>query len=93
MLQTDCLTGDVASMDIATEKNMQDLIDIGKDLLKQSVARVNIDTGVYEPVHGEGTNEQALKNFARMLSNERRSRPMTPAPSSHLPRVALPVKR
>jgi hypothetical protein len=33
---------------------------------------VNIDTGMYEAVDGEGTNEDALARFAQMLSDERR---------------------
>uniref|UniRef100_A0A0E0F7K7 Patatin n=1 Tax=Oryza meridionalis TaxID=40149 RepID=A0A0E0F7K7_9ORYZ len=62
------------SVDIATEENMEALIGIGKDLLKKPVARVNIDTGVHEPVDGEGTNEEALARFAKKLSEERRLR-------------------
>ena len=58
-------------MDIATKENMEALIGIGKELLKKPVARVNIDTGMYEPVDGEGANEDALARFAKMLSEER----------------------
>ena len=58
-------------MDIATKENMEALIRIGEELLKKPVARVNIDTGMYEPVAGEGTNEDALARFAKMLSEER----------------------
>jgi hypothetical protein len=57
-------------VDIATKENMEALIGIGTELLKKPVARVNINTGMYEPVAGEGTNEQALERFARKLSDE-----------------------
>uniref|UniRef100_A0A0E0BL63 Patatin n=1 Tax=Oryza glumipatula TaxID=40148 RepID=A0A0E0BL63_9ORYZ len=73
-IQDDSLVGHTSSVDIATEENMEALIGIGKDLLKKPVARVNIDTGVHEPVDGEGTNEEALARFAKKLSEERRLR-------------------
>lgn len=73
-MQCDSLEGDASSVDIATKENMETLIGIGKELLKKEVARVNIDTGVYETVHGEGTNEEALQRFARKLSDERKLR-------------------
>jgi len=61
-------------VDIATKDNMESLIGIGQDLLKKPVARVNIDTGVYEPCGGEGTNAEALAYFAMKLSDERKLR-------------------
>ncbi|TVU24154.1 hypothetical protein EJB05_26555 [Eragrostis curvula] len=73
-IQDDSLTGDTSSVDIATKENMEKLIEIGKELLKKPVARVNIDTGMYEPVAGEGSNEDALGRFAKMLSDELRLR-------------------
>ncbi|TVU24248.1 hypothetical protein EJB05_26669 [Eragrostis curvula] len=73
-IQDDSLTGHTSSVDIATKENMEALIGIGKELLQKPVARVNIDTGMYEPVEGEGTNEDALARFAKMLSDERRLR-------------------
>ncbi|CAD6256169.1 unnamed protein product [Miscanthus lutarioriparius] len=73
-IQDDSLTGHASSVDIATKENMEALIGIGKQLLKKPVSRVNIDTGMYEAVAGEGTNEDALARFAKMLSDERRLR-------------------
>ncbi|CAO2149731.1 unnamed protein product [Urochloa humidicola] len=73
-IQDDSLTGKMSSVDIATKENMESLVGIGKALLKKQVARVNIDTGVYEPVGGEGTNEEALARFAEKLSEERKLR-------------------
>ncbi|KAF8650775.1 hypothetical protein HU200_063679 [Digitaria exilis] len=76
-IQTDTLMGDAASVDCATDKNMKDLIQIGKDLLKEKVSRVNIFTGEYEPKEGGGTNESALKELAEKLTMERKLRKET----------------
>ncbi|KAJ6811434.1 patatin-like protein 2 [Iris pallida] len=73
-IQDETLTGSTSSVDISTRKNLLDLVQIGKDLLKKPVSRMNLDTGSYEPVDGEGTNEEALTRFARLLSAERRQR-------------------
>nr|CAB3492014.1 unnamed protein product [Digitaria exilis] len=73
-IQDDSLMGVTSSVDIATTENMEALIGIGQELLKKPVSRVNIDTGVYEPVNGEGTNEEELSRFAKILSDERRLR-------------------
>lgn len=40
---------------------MENLVKIGEGLLKKPVSRVNLETGIYEPVENEGTNEEALK--------------------------------
>lgn len=61
-------------MDVSTKKNLQDLVDIGNKLLKKPVSRVNIETGRYEEVDGEGTNETVLTGFAKRLSDEKRRR-------------------
>jgi hypothetical protein len=53
---------------------MESLINIGKGLLKKPVTRINLETGIYEPVESEGTNEDALTKFAKKLSNEKRRR-------------------
>ncbi|KAK9109748.1 hypothetical protein Sjap_017808 [Stephania japonica] len=72
-IQDDTLTGTTLQMDNATDENMQQLLQIGNDLLKKPVSRVNLLTGQYENC-GEGTNEQALAHFARILSDERKNR-------------------
>ena len=46
-------------MDIATKKNLNDLVEVGEKLLKKPVSRVNLETGVVQPRDSE-TNEQAL---------------------------------
>jgi patatin-like phospholipase/acyl hydrolase len=76
-IQDDSLLGRTASVDVATKKNMEALIEIGENLLKKNVARVNIDTGKYEVVEDEKTNEEALARFARKLSEERKLRQTT----------------
>ncbi|KAK4393328.1 Patatin-like protein 3 [Sesamum angolense] len=73
-IQEDRLAGDASSLDISTTKNMQTLMQIGDSLLKKPVSRVNLETGRPEPVQGEGTNEQALARFAKLLSDERKLR-------------------
>lgn len=69
-IQDDTLTGDAASVDIATEENMQRLVETGTKLLKEQVSRVNLETGRYEKVDGEVTNEEALAHFAKLLSEQ-----------------------
>jgi len=72
-IQDDTLTGVVASVDIATKQNLEDLSKVGENLLKKPVARVNLETGLVEPSDKE-TNEQALQRFAKLLSHEKRLR-------------------
>ncbi|CAN6583277.1 unnamed protein product [Malus baccata var. baccata] len=69
-IQDDKLHGDVSSMDIATEKNLDNLVKVGEGLLKQPVSRVNLETGKFEVCNHE-TNEEALIRFAKLLSEEK----------------------
>ena len=73
-IQDDSIDVHNASVDLATKKNMEALIKIGDELLKRKVSRVNIDTGKFEVVEDEGTNEEALVRFAKKLSKERKLR-------------------
>ncbi|XP_073103934.1 patatin-like protein 2 [Elaeis guineensis] len=73
-IQDDTLMGDTASVDVSSKENLMKLVQIGKQLLKKPVSRVNLDSGVYEPVQMAGTNEEELTHFAKMLSDERRLR-------------------
>ncbi|KAI8548706.1 hypothetical protein RHMOL_Rhmol07G0294900 [Rhododendron molle] len=75
-IQDDSLTGLVSSTDVATKKNLEDLVKVGEGLLKKPVSRVNLDTGLNEPCDDE-TNEEALKRFAKILSEEKRNRDIT----------------
>ncbi|KAL4333817.1 hypothetical protein GQ457_07G025660 [Hibiscus cannabinus] len=77
-VQDDGLSGDVSSVDVATKKNLDELVKVGEGLLKKRVSRVNLETGMFEPFTQE-TNEEALKRFAALLSQERhRRRSRTP---------------
>ncbi|XP_023513192.1 patatin-like protein 1 [Cucurbita pepo subsp. pepo] len=73
-IQDDSLTGDTASVDIATPQNLIKLVKIGEELIKKPVSRVNLETGRYETVDGEGSNEEALTKFAKLLHQERKLR-------------------
>ncbi|KAI3669859.1 hypothetical protein L6452_41308 [Arctium lappa] len=73
-IQEENLTGEATQMDISTIENMRALEDIGKRLLNKNVSRLDLETGILEPVEGEGTNAEALTRFAQMLSAERRRR-------------------
>lgn len=68
------MVGDTSSVDIATEENLKELVEIGNNLLKNNVSRVNLETGMSVPVKGEGTNADALKRFAKLLSVEKKLR-------------------
>ena len=61
--QEDKLQGKLSSADVATAKNLENLVKVGEQLLKKTVARINVDTGLYEPVQNGGTNEEALKRW------------------------------
>ncbi|XP_073103425.1 patatin-like protein 2 isoform X1 [Elaeis guineensis] len=86
-IEDDTLSGTISSVDVSTKDNLEDLVKRGKQLLKKPVSRVNLETGVFEPVgNGEGTNEDALRRFAKLLSQERRLR------ESRSPHVKVPIK-
>ncbi|KAE8126162.1 hypothetical protein FH972_020906 [Carpinus fangiana] len=72
-IQDDTLSGAVSSVDIATKKNLDDLVKFGERLLKKPVTKVNLDTKVCVP-SSEETVEKALRRFAKILSDERRLR-------------------
>lgn len=68
------MEGDTASVDISTETNLNNLVGVGERLLKRPVSMVNVETNQFEEVKDGRTNEDALANLAKMLSDERRSR-------------------
>ncbi|XP_038977394.1 patatin-like protein 2 isoform X1 [Phoenix dactylifera] len=73
-IQDDTLMGDTASVDVSSKENLLKLVQIGKELLKKPVSRVNLESGMYEAVQMAGTNEEELIRFAKMLSSERQLR-------------------
>lgn len=55
------MSGEVSSVDVATERNLNDLVKVGEGLLKKPVSRVNLETGIFEDCESNSeTNEQAL---------------------------------
>ncbi|XP_042491765.1 patatin-like protein 2 [Macadamia integrifolia] len=73
-IQDDTLTGTVSSVDIATQENLNNLVKAGEELLNKPVSRVNLETGLTEPVKNGVTNAETLKRFAKLLSHERKLR-------------------
>ncbi|KAI6700074.1 hypothetical protein NL676_014398 [Syzygium grande] len=70
-INDDTLEGTLSSVDTSTKENLEGLVKVGEHLLKKPVSRVNVETGLYEPIPNAGTNEEALKRFATLLSNEK----------------------
>ncbi|KAL2518726.1 Patatin-like protein 2 [Abeliophyllum distichum] len=66
-IQDDTLTGIESSVDIATKENLDRLVNIGETLLKNPVSRVDLESGLSEPVQNGGTNEKALKRFRKII--------------------------
>lgn len=60
-MQDDTLTGTDSSVDIATKENLDKLCQIGENLLKKPLSKVNLANGLFEPVENGETNEDALK--------------------------------
>ncbi|XP_078156600.1 patatin-like protein 2 [Carex rostrata] len=73
-IQDDSLEGTAASLDNSSNENLLKLVQIGNELLKKPVSRVNLENGNIEPVLNGGTNEEELIRFAKILSDERRMR-------------------
>ncbi|KAJ6867476.1 hypothetical protein NC652_038626 [Populus alba x Populus x berolinensis] len=72
-MQDDTLTGTLSSVDVATKENLENLVKVGEELLKKPVSRVNLATGVFEPIN-KMTNEEALRKLAKLLSREKHLR-------------------
>ncbi|KAJ4761024.1 Patatin [Rhynchospora pubera] len=73
-IQDDALTGSTNSIDDSSKENMQKLVQVGNDLLKKPVSRVNLETGRFVEIPGAGTNADMLTIFAEKLSVERKAR-------------------
>lgn len=73
-IQDETLMGQASSVDVSTKENLLELVKIGESLLKKPVSRVNLETGDFEEVKGEGTNAEALTRLAKILSEERHRR-------------------
>ncbi|KAI8014962.1 Patatin-like protein 2 [Camellia lanceoleosa] len=73
-IQEDTLTGTDASVDVPTKENLEKLVKIGESLLKKPISKVNLEINLSKPIESGGTNEDALKKFAKLLSDERKLR-------------------
>ncbi|KAH0697491.1 hypothetical protein KY289_014973 [Solanum tuberosum] len=70
----DNLSGDASSTDKATKKCTENLVKIGNNILQKPISKMNLETCINEAVENEGTNEQALIRFAKLLLQERKLR-------------------
>ncbi|KMT09122.1 hypothetical protein BVRB_6g132290 [Beta vulgaris subsp. vulgaris] len=59
---------------MATKENMENLVNIGQELLKKPASRVDPETGLLQPIPNMGTNADVLTRMAERLSNERKFR-------------------
>ncbi|GMP45229.1 hypothetical protein CsSME_00013815 [Camellia sinensis var. sinensis] len=73
-IQEDTLTGTDASVDVSTKENLEKLVKIGESLLKKPISKVNLEINLSKQIENGGTNEDALKKFAKILSDERKLR-------------------
>lgn len=73
-IEVESLVEPNASVDVSTKKNLDELVKIGQNLLTGPCARVDLQTGVSEPIVNGGTNKDALINFAKLLSDEQKLR-------------------
>ncbi|XP_019254363.1 PREDICTED: patatin-17-like [Nicotiana attenuata] len=62
-IEETALIGTTTQMDNATEANMNLLVQVGENLLKKPVSKKNPET-----------NEEALKRFAKLLSERKKRR-------------------
>ncbi|KAL7129210.1 hypothetical protein ABFS83_13G049500 [Erythranthe nasuta] len=73
-IQDDSLSGVTSSLDVATKKNLEDVVKIGESLLEKPVSSIYLDSRIYLPSSGEGANKEALIRLAAVLSREKRVR-------------------
>ncbi|KAL8151580.1 hypothetical protein V2J09_021388 [Rumex salicifolius] len=85
----DTLTGTATTVDVGTEENLERLAIIAEDLLRKPVSRVDLESGRFVPIRNGGTNGEALKRFARLLSEERKLRLRNDYPQTTLPSTAI----
>ncbi|XP_058772791.1 patatin-like protein 1 [Vicia villosa] len=73
-IQDDTLEGELASVDLSTTDNLNNLVKVGENLLKKKFTRVNLDSGIYETVPDKGTIQEELNRFASLLSEIRKQK-------------------
>ncbi|XP_073144339.1 patatin-like protein 2 isoform X2 [Henckelia pumila] len=92
-IQDDTLSGIENSVDVATIENLERLATIGEKLLSDPISRVNVMTGLSVPVKNGGTNANALKRFAGILSTERKLRQLEKENKGKMPQLNNIVNR
>ncbi|KAI7749521.1 hypothetical protein M8C21_009662 [Ambrosia artemisiifolia] len=91
-IQEDSLERKMFPLDKATKENLDSLVDAGTRLLTKEVSIVNLENGKLEPC-GKETNAEALKAFAKRLSEEKSFRHLnSPRVSKADPTVCLEKK-
>ncbi|CAO2831164.1 unnamed protein product [Amaranthus hypochondriacus] len=73
-IQDNSLTGEEISLDNSTKENMENLVRIGKELLRKPASRVDTETGLLDAIPNMGTNADVLTRMAARLSEERKFR-------------------
>jgi len=73
-IQTDSLAGELSSLDNSSKTNMEQLVEVARDLLKKPATTRDLSSGKLVPCADLGSNEEALVRFAGWLSKERRER-------------------
>ncbi|XP_057543232.1 patatin-like protein 2 [Amaranthus tricolor] len=68
------LSGEAASIDISTSENLNNLVNIGTELLSHQASRVDPETGNLSPIFNMGSNRDVLISMAQRLSEERNFR-------------------
>ncbi|KAA3488826.1 patatin-like protein 2 [Gossypium australe] len=75
-IQDDTLSGTVASVDIATKENLENLVKVGENLLKKPVSRVNLENAQVL------SKEKRLRHMTSPLGNHQLAGHRTTDPSS-----------
>jgi patatin-like phospholipase/acyl hydrolase len=73
-IQTDSLNGELSSLDNSSKTNMEQLVQVAKDLLDKRATTRDLASGLLVPRTDLGTNREALVLFASWLSKEMRNR-------------------
>ncbi|KAM7269127.1 hypothetical protein ACFE04_024624 [Oxalis oulophora] len=73
-IQVDSLKYTEASTENSSKQNLENLVNIGYDLLKKPISTVNLGTGLYEPTDDKTTYGEALIKLAKRLSDEKKYR-------------------
>ncbi|XP_057962409.1 patatin-like protein 2 [Malania oleifera] len=73
-IQYDSLKYNETAVDDSSGDHLKKLESYGNDLLDRPLSRVNLDTGLFEPVPNGGKNKDALKKLAIRLSEIKKKR-------------------